>query len=79
MLGAIRSSPQGIKEEISMVRKEAVTQFLEPDGLKMNKRCIGFTLLEILLALLGEGLKQQFFSDFLVIEKNGNEKSHTER
>lgn len=61
-----------------MVRKEAVTQFLEPDGLKMNKRCIGFTLLEILLALLVEGLKQQIFSDFLVIEKNGNEKSHTE-
>lgn len=45
MLSAIRGSSQGIKEEIPMVKKEADAQFLELKRLKMNKTCIGYTLL----------------------------------
>jgi len=44
-LAVISGSSQGIKEEISMVRKEVDTQFLEPDRLKMNKTHTGYTLL----------------------------------
>lgn len=58
MLTAIRGSPEDIKEEMSMVRQEADIQFLEPDRLKMNKTCIGYTYFsEIFLTLLVEGVK----------------------
>lgn len=42
MLTATRGSSHGIKEEASMVRKEADPQFLEHKRLNMNKACRGY-------------------------------------